>query len=159
HAIVGSLALAQKENRLATFEDVFSLLLPSREDVREAAVNACQSYADLDHTTEFFARVLPEELENNRANTHQRLDPPRNKLEAILASPSLRRFYNHPVDITLREIVLNRDVLLIDANMAALGEGNSQVVMHLFFQQLHALMQELIHLPPSERPRVPVDWE
>ncbi len=159
HAIVGSLALAQQQNRLATFEDVFALLLPSREDVREAAVNACQSYADLDHTTEFFARVLPDELEANRANTHQRLDPPRNKLEAILASPSLRRFYNHPVDITLREIVLNRDVLLIDANMAALGEGNAQVVMHLFFQQLHALMQELIHLPPRERPRVPVDWE
>jgi len=159
HAIVGALALAQQQNRLATFEDVFSLLLPSREDAREAAVNACQSYADLDHTTEFFARVLPEELENNRANTHQRLDPPRNKLEAILASPSLRRFYNHPVDLALREIVLNRDVLLVDANMAALGEGNSQVVMHLLIQQIHALMQELIHLPAFERPRVPVDWE
>jgi hypothetical protein len=159
HAIVGSLALAQRQNRLATFEDVFALLLPSREDVREAAVNACQSYADLDHTTEFFARVLPEELDANRANTHQRLDPPRNKLEAILASPSLRRFYNHPVDITLREIVLNRDILLIDANTAALGEGNSQVVMHLVIQQIHALLQELIHLPPAERPRVPVDYE
>lgn len=159
HAIVGGLALAQQDGRLATFEDVFSLLLPSREDVREAAMNACQAYADLDHTTEFFARVLPEELDANRANTHQKLDAPRNKLEAILASPSLRRFYNHPVDITLREIVLNRDILLIDANMAALGEGNAQVVMHLFNQQLHALMQELIHLPPQERPRVPVDWE
>jgi hypothetical protein len=159
HAIVGALALAHQHDRLATFEDVFALLLPSREDVREAAVNACQAWADLDHTTEFFSRVLPEELEANRANTHQRLDPPRNKLEAILASPSLRRFYNHPVDITLREIVLNRDILLIDANMAALGEGNSQVVMHLLIQQLHALLQELIHLPPHERPRVPVDYE
>jgi hypothetical protein len=159
HAIVGSLALAQRQDRLATFEDVFALLLPSREDFREAAVNACQSYADLDHTTEFFARVLPEELDANRANTHQRLDPPRNKLEAILASPSLRRFYNHPVDITLREIILNRDILLIDANTAALGEGNSQVVMHLVIQQIHALLQELIHLPPHERPRVPVDYE
>jgi hypothetical protein len=159
HAIVGALALAHQHDRLATFEDVFALLLPSREDVREAAVNACQAWADLDHTTEFFSRVLPEELDSNRANTHQRLDPPRNKLEAILASPSLRRFYNHPVDITLREIVLNRDILLIDANMASLGEGNSQVVMHLVIQQINALMQELIHLPPQERPRVPVDYE
>ncbi len=72
-----------------------------REDLREQAVNACQGYADLDHTTEFFARVLPEELENNRSNTYQRLDPPRNKIETILASPSLRRFFNHPVDIRL----------------------------------------------------------
>lgn len=159
HATIGALALAHKDGRLATFEDVFALLLPSREDVREAAVNACQAYADLDHTTEFFSRVLPEELENNRAATHQRLDPPRNKVETILASPSLRRFYNHPVDITLREIVLNRDVLVIDANMAALGESNAKVVMQLFSQQLHALMQQLIHLPPEERPRVTVVWE
>jgi len=154
HATIGSLALAHKDGRLATFEDVFALLLPSREDVREAAVNACQAYADLDHTTEFFSRVLPEELESNRAATHQRLDPPRNKIETILASPSLRRFYNHPVDITLREIVLNRDILIIDANMAAIGEGNAKVVMQLFSQQSHALMQYLIHLPPPERPRV-----
>jgi len=154
HSVIGSLALAHTHGRLATFEDVFALLLPSREDVREAAVNACQAYADLDHTTEFYSRVLPEELENNRAQTHQRLDPPRNKIETILASPSLRRFYNHPVDITLREIVLNRDILIIDANMAAIGEGNAKVVMQLFSQQSHALMQHLIHLPPPERPRV-----
>jgi hypothetical protein len=158
HAVIGALALA-RHGGLAMFEDVFALLLPGREDIREAAVNACQGYADLDHTTEFFASVLPQELENNRASTYQRLDPPRNKIETILASPALRRYYNHPTDIRLADIVRARDVLIVDANMAALGEGNSQVVMHLFFQQLHALMQELIHLPPAERPRVPTIWD
>jgi len=66
--------------------------------------------------------VLPEELDNNRSNTYQRLDPPRNKIETILASPALRRFFNHPVDIRLSDIVLARDILIVDANMAALGE-------------------------------------
>jgi hypothetical protein len=159
HAVIGALALAHRHGGLAMFEDVFALLLPGRDDLREQAVNACQGYADLDHTTEFFARVLPEELENNRANTYQRLDPPRNKIETILASPALRRFFNHPVDIRLGDIVTARDILIVDANMAALGEENSQVAMHFLFQGLHALMQQLIHLPPEERPRVPTIWD
>jgi hypothetical protein len=159
HAVIGALALANKHGGLAMFEDVFALLLPARNDLREAAVNACQEFADLDHTTEFFRVTLPDELDANRSNTYQRLDPPRNKIEAILASPSLRRFYNHPTDIRLADIVRAKDILIIDANMGALGEGNSQIVMHLFFQQLHALMQEQVHLPPHERPRVPAIFD
>jgi hypothetical protein len=159
HAVIGALALAHKHGGLAMFEDVFALLLPGREDLREQAVNACQGYADLDHTTEFFARVLPEELDNNRSNTYQRLDPPRNKIETILASPALRRFFNHPVDIRLNDIVQARDILIVDANMAAIGEENAQVVMHFLFQGLHALMQQQVHLPESERARVPTHWD
>jgi len=92
--------------------------------------------------------VLPEELENNRSKHLPALDPPRNKIETILASPALRRFFNHPVDIRLSDIVLARDILIVDANMAAVGEENAQVVMHFLFQGLHALMQQLVHLPP-----------
>jgi hypothetical protein len=155
HAVIGALALANKNGGLAMFEDVFSLLLPGKEELREQAVNACQEHADLDHTTEFFARVLPEELENNRSNTYQRLDPPRNKIEAILASPSLRRFFNHPTDVRLADIVRARDILIVDANMAAIGGENSQICMHFIFQELHALMQQQVHLPVEQRPRVP----
>jgi hypothetical protein len=159
HAVIGALALAHRHGGLAMFEDVFALLLPARNDLREQAVNACQEYADLDHTTEFFARVLPEELDNNRSNTYQRLDPPRNKIETILASPALRRFFNHPTDVRLADIVRARDILIVDANMAAVGEENAQVVMHFLFQGLHALMQQLVHLPAEERPRVPTIWD
>jgi hypothetical protein len=155
HAVIGALALANKNDGLAMFEDIFSLLLPGKEAMREQAVNACQEHADLDHTTEFFARVLPEELENNRSNTYQRLDPPRNKIEAILASPSLRRFFNHPTDVRLADIVRARDILIVDANMAAIGGDNSQICMHFIFQELHALMQQQVHLPVKQRPRVP----
>lgn len=159
HAVIGALALAHKNGGLAMFEDVFALLLPARNDLREDAVNACQEFADLDHTTEFFRVTLPDELEANRSNTYQRLDPPRNKIETILASPSLRRFYNHPTDVALADIIRARDILIIDANMGALGENNSQVVMHLFFQQLHAFMQQQVHLPEPERARVPTIWD
>lgn len=156
HAVIGALALAHKHGGLAMFEDVFALLLPARNDIREAAVNACQEWADLDHTSEFFRVTLPDELDANRSNTYQRLDPPRNKVETILASPSLRRFYNHPTDVSLADIIRARDVLILDANMGALGESNAQIVMLLFLQQMHALMQQQVHLPPQERPRVPM---
>ncbi|MGO9763104.1 MAG: replication-relaxation family protein [Solirubrobacteraceae bacterium] len=154
HAVIGALALAQKHGGLAMFEDVFALLLPARNDLREQAVNACQEYADLDHTTEFFARVLPEELDNNRSNTYQRLDPPRNKIETILGSPALRRFFSNPIDVRLADIVHARDILLIDANMAGLGEEASLVAMQFFSQQLHAFMQGQMHLPWEQRARV-----
>ena len=154
HAVIGALALAHKHGGLAMFEDVFALLLPGRNDLREQAVNACQEYADLDHTTEFFARVLPEELDNNRSNTYQRLDPPRNKIETILASPALRRFFSNPIDVRLADIVHARDILLIDANMAGLGEEASLVAMQFFSQQLHAFMQGQMHLPWEQRARV-----
>ncbi len=130
HAVIGALALANKHGGLAMFEDVFALLLPSREDLREAAVNACQEFADLDHTTEFFRVTLPDELDANRSNTYQRLDPPRNKIEAILASPSLRRFYNHPTDIRLADIVrADMDVGLSSAQhrMPATGRASWSV--------------------------------
>jgi hypothetical protein len=156
HAVIGALAIAHRQGRMAMFEDVFALLLPAREDLREQAVAACQEFADLDHTTEFFRLTLPDELEANRSNTYQRLDPPRNKIETILASPSLRRFYNHPTDISLGDIIRARDVLILDANMGALGEVNAQVVMLLFFQQMHSFMQQQVHLPPEQRARVPV---
>ncbi len=159
HAVIGALALAHKHGGLAMFEDIFALLLPARNDLREQAVNACQEYADLDHTTEFFARVLPEELDNNRSNTYQRLDPPRNKVEAILGSPALRRFFSNPIDIRLADIVRARDILLIDANMARLGEEASLIAMQFFSQQLHAFMQGQMHMPWEQRARVCATFE
>ena len=154
HAVIGALTLGSRHGDLAMFEDVFGLLLPGRADLREEAANACQEYADLDHTAEFFRSVLPDELDNNRGNTYQRLDPPRNKIETILEAPALRRFFNHPVDVPLREIVEARDILIVDANMGAIGEENAQVCMHFIFRLIHTQMQRQIHMAPADRPRV-----
>ena len=154
HAVIGALTLGHRHGDLAMFEDVFGLLLPGRADLREHAANACQEYADLDHTAEFFRSVLPDELDNNRGNTYQRLDPPRNKIETILEAPALRRFFNHPVDVPLGEIVEARDILIVDANMGAIGEENAQVCMHFIFRLIHTQMQRQIHMAPDDRPRV-----
>lgn len=154
HAVIGALALAAKHEGLASFENVHGLLLPARAELREQAAMACKEHPDLEHTVEFFEQVLPAELDGNRSNTYQRLDPPRNKIEAILASPALKRFFNHPVDVRLSEIIEARDILLVDANMGAVGAENAQVVMHFLFRELHSRMQRQIHMPARSRPRV-----
>ena len=48
----GALALAAKEDRRARFEDVYSLLLPKKNDFRSAVYQACADTPDLDQTAE-----------------------------------------------------------------------------------------------------------
>jgi len=156
HAVVGAIALAHRDDRRAKFEDVYNLLLPTKTEIRAAVAEACSDEPDLDQTAEFFAYELPHELQLAGSATAQRLDAPRNKVSLLLQVPSLRRWFSHPTDIPLREIIDARDVLLIDANMGAIGEENSKACMHFLLRLLHTQMQLQVHLPETDRPRVPL---
>jgi len=156
HAVIGAIALAHRQDRRAKFEDVYNLLLPTKTEIRAAVAEACSDEPDLDQTAEFFAYELPHELQLAGSATAQRLDAPRNKVSLLLQVPSLRRWFSHPTDIPLREIIDARDVLLIDANMGAIGEENSKACMHFLLRLLHTQMQRQVHLPETDRPRVPL---
>ena len=54
----------------------------------------------------------------------------------------------------MRDLVERRAILLVNGNMARIGEDNAQVCMHFIFQMLHRQMQHQMHLPEAERPRV-----
>jgi hypothetical protein len=153
-ASIGALALADWEHRTANFEDIYALLLPGQEEARELVVGACARIPDLDQTAEFFRKELPDDLRLSTSSTADRLRAPRNKVAGIVGVPPLRRFLNHPTDLPLREIVENRDILIIDANMAAVGEANAQAIMHFVFRQLHHQMQRQVRRPQLERARV-----
>jgi hypothetical protein len=156
HAVIGAIALGHRQQRRAKFEDVYNLLLPTKKDFREAVAEACADQPDLDQTAEFYRYELPQELNLAGSATAQRLDAPRNKISLLLQVPSLRRFFNHPTDIPLREIIEARDILIVDANMGLLGEDNSKACMVFLLRMLHTQMQRQVHLPESERPRVPL---
>jgi Type IV secretion-system coupling protein DNA-binding domain len=47
-------------------------------------------------------------------------------------------------------------VLIVDANMGAIGEENSKACMHFLLRMLHTQMQRQVHLPETDRPRVPL---
>ena len=156
HAVIGAIALAERQERRAKFEDVYSLLLPMKEDFRGAVAEACADQPDLDQTAEFFRSELPDDLRMAGSAVAQRLDAPRNKVAGLTGVPPLRRFFNHPTDISLREILEARDVLIVDANMGAIGEDNSKACMHFLLRTLHSQMQRQVHLPETDRPRVPL---
>jgi hypothetical protein len=156
HAVIGAIAIAQREHRRARLEDVYTLLRPAKDEFRAAVAEACADQADLDQTAEFFASELPDDLRMATSRVAERLDAPRNKISGLTAVPPLRRFFNHPTDIPLREIIQARDILIVDANMAAIGTENSKACMLFILRMLHAQLQRQVHLPEQERPRVPL---
>jgi hypothetical protein len=156
HAVIGAIAIAHRAGRRAKLEDVYTLLRPAKDEFRAEVAEACADQPDLDQTAEFFRSELPDDLRMATSRVAERLDAPRNKISGLTGVPPLRRFFNHPTDIPLREIIEARDVLIVDANMGAIGTENSKACMLFILRMLHAQLQRQVHLPESERPRVPL---
>jgi Replication-relaxation len=156
HAVIGAIAIANKQGRRPRLEDVYTLLRPAKEEFRNAVAEACADQPDLDQTAEFFRSELPDDLRMATSRVAERLDAPRNKISGLTGVPPLRRFFNHPSDVPLREIIQARDILIVDANMGAIGTENSKACMLFILRMLHAQLQRQVHLPEAERPRVPL---
>ena len=156
HAVIGAIAIATKQGRRARLEDVYTLLRPAKDEFRSAVAEACADQPDLDQTAEFYRSELPDDLRMATSRVAERLDAPRNKISGLTGVPPLRRFFNHPTDVPLREIVQARDILIVDANMGAIGTENSKACMLFILRMLHAQLQRQVHLPEAERPRVPL---
>ena len=156
HAVIGAIAIANRQDRRARLEDVYTLLRPAKDEFRNAVAEACADQADLDQTAEFFRSELPDDLRMATSRVAERLDAPRNKISGLTGVPPLRRFFNHPTDVPLREIIQARDILIVDANMGAIGTENSKACMLFILRMLHAQLQRQVHLPEAERPRVPL---
>ena len=156
HAVIGAIAIAHQQQRRAKLEDVYTLLRPAKDEFRAAVAEACADQADLDQTAEFFGSELPDDLRMATSRVAERLDAPRNKISGLTGVPPLRRFFNHPTDIPLREIIEARDILIVDANMGAIGTENSKACMHFILRMLHTQLQRQVHLPAADRPRVPL---
>ena len=156
HAVIGAIAIATKQARRPRLEDVYTLLRPAKDEFRSAVAEACADQPDLDQTAEFFRSELPDDLRMATSRVAERLDAPRNKISGLTGVPPLRRFFNHPSDVPLREIIQARDILIVDANMGAIGTENSKACMLFILRMLHAQLQRQVHLPERERPRVPL---
>jgi hypothetical protein len=156
HSVIGAIAIAQRQSRRARLEDVYTLLRPAKDEFRNAVAEACADQPDLDQTAEFFRSELPDDLRMATSRVAERMDAPRNKISGLTGVPPLRRFFNHPTDVPLREIIQARDILIVDANMGAIGTENSKACMLFILRMLHAQLQRQVHLPEADRPRVPL---
>ena len=156
HAVIGAIAHAHRQSRRPRLEDVYTLLRPAKDDFRATVAEACADQPDLDQTAEFFRSELPDDLRLATSRVAERLDAPRNKISGLTGVPPLRRFFNHPTDVALAEIIEARDILIVDANMGAIGAENSKACMHFLLRMLHTQLQRQVHRPESDRPRVPL---
>lgn len=100
HAVIGALAYAAILKQRPRFEIIYNLLLPGEQKLREQVARFCGEVPDLEPTANFYGSELPGELSSSAANTAQKLDAPRNKISQIVGIPALRRFFNHPTDIS-----------------------------------------------------------
>jgi hypothetical protein len=149
-----ALALASQNGRAPEIEDLRGLMLPEEKGLRNEAILALKRSRGLDLVADFFEVELPGELEHNRAAMRQRLQAPRNKIDALLNAESLRVFFNHPYELPLGEIVRNRDLLLVDADVASTGDENARLVLSFILRQLEVVLNQQLGSDPARRSRV-----
>lgn len=150
----GALALARSEGRYARIEDVRGLMVWERHELRKRATQALAKVVNGDVVRDYFALELPGDMDGNQAQTRTRLQAPRNKLDALLQSPSLRIFFNHTYEKPLAEIVRDREILIVDANLGKVGDENSRLVISFILRMLDLVLKQQMAMHPEGRSRV-----
>jgi hypothetical protein len=135
--------------------DMYRMLLPAEVDFRERVVHALYSDARFTDTVTFFGRDLPHDLREATANATSKLDAPRNKLLRLMVE-SLDKVLRHPLQLSLDDVVRNREVLVVDGKMGTFGPDNCRVMMQFILNMLYGALQRQQHLPEAERVRVAV---
>jgi hypothetical protein len=156
HAVIGALALAERDGHRPTFEHMHRLLEPGDHELRISAAQACSDIPDLDYTAHFLQTELPQELQIAGSQTAVRMDAPRNKIATLIQAAPIRRFFHHPTNVTLRQIIEARDILIVDCAQAQVGDDNVRPMLMFMLRLLHRQMQRQVTLPEDERPRVPL---
>ena len=150
----GALAIARAEGRYPRIEDMRGLMVWEREALRSRAIAALAKAPNGDVVRDYFAVELPGEVAGNQADTRRRLQAPRNKLDALLQSPSLRIFFNHTCEKPLAEIVRDREILIVDANLGEAGKENSRLMIGFMLRMLDLVLQQQYGMAPERRARV-----
>ena len=136
-----------------TLWHMYRMLLPAEESFRERVVHAIMPDPRFADTATFFGRELPYDLQNAAGQTTAKLDAPRNKLLRLMVE-SLDKVLRHPRQISLDEIVRDRDVLIVDGKMGTFGSDNCRVMMQFILNSLYGTLQRQQQMPEEERVRV-----
>ena len=132
---------------------MYRMLLPAEESFRERVVHALMPDPRFADTATFFGRELPYDLEHAAGQTTAKLDAPRNKLLRLMVE-SLDKVLRHPRQLSLDEIVRDRDVLVVDGKMGTFGSDNCRVMMQFILNSVYGTLQRQQQMPEAERVRV-----
>jgi hypothetical protein len=136
-----------------TLWHMYRMLMPSESMFREQIVSALMPDARYVDTVTFFGRELPGDLRDASSQTAAKLDAPRNKILRLMVE-SLDKVLRHPRQLSLDEIVRNREVLIVDGKMGTFGSDNTRVMLQFILNNLYGTLQRQQQLPEHERVRV-----
>lgn len=154
-AVLAALRYAQVHNIEPTLHFVRALLWPSEDELRAKVASLCHADPQWAEVARFFGTEFPGDLSGSRSQVTNLLMAPRNKLQ-LLFSQQLDCVIRHPHQVSLEQIIRNRDILIVDGTMGQMGsEGATEMVMKLITRQIHAVLARIQQDTPLEqRPRV-----
>jgi hypothetical protein len=136
-----------------TLWHMYRMLMPSETAFRDHVVAGILSDSRFVDTATFFGRELPTDLRESRMQTVAKLDAPRNKLLRLMVE-SLDKVLRHPHQLSLDDVVRNKEVLVVDGKMGTFGADNCRVMMQFILNTLYGALQRQQQRPEAERVRV-----
>lgn len=107
---------------------------------RAHVVERLSALSGTDFAQTYWRRDFPLLL-RNRSFAAQGLNPPRNKVERLIATPELDVMLRHPHALDVTGLLERGEILIVCGAKAAVGEDNVVFVMQLLLQLLHCVIQ------------------
>src|SRR4051794_24487649 len=133
--------------------DLYRVLLPDQKAFRGRLLDAIGSDRELLGAATLLGEDIPQGLRDIGAQYALRMSAPRNKLFRM-RSRNVDRVLRHPRQLDVRELIAEREVLVVDGRMASTGVEQSRVLVMFLLSLVFAELRRQLELPPAERVRV-----
>jgi hypothetical protein len=137
-----------------TLWHMYELLSPRRGQYRNELVSRLEGQAGMGAVARYWGKTFPERWIDARGHMAGQLAAPLNKINRLLATPSVDVALRHPFALDLARVIRDREVLIVNGALGEVGEQNAVVVLQLLLQLIHQAMKQQQRLAQSERVRV-----
>jgi hypothetical protein len=137
-----------------TLWHMYELLSPRRGQYRNEIVSRLEGQPGMGAVARYWGKTFPERWIDARGHMAGQLAAPLNKINRLLATPSVDVALRHPFALDLGQLIREREVLIVNGALGEVGEQNAVVVLQLLLQLIHQAMKQQQRLAESERVRV-----
>lgn len=123
-----------------TLWHVHRLLDPRDAGYRNSVITQLGTQPENDFATRYWKKDF-KPLAADPSFAAQALNPPRNKLERLIATHEIDAVLRHPAQIDVDSIINGREILIVAGAKATVGEDNTILVTQLLLQLLHRALQ------------------
>src|SRR6185436_4943535 len=107
-----------------TLWHMYELLSPRRKEYRLEVVDRLESQEGMGAVARYWGRTFPERWTDARTHMAGQLAAPLNKVNRLLATPSVDVALRHPFSLDLGQVVRRREVLIVNGALGEVGEQN-----------------------------------